>query len=189
MSLGGWVLLHRQIMDSALWKTSGDVYKLASACLMLANWEPRSVILHNGSQQILGRGQFLTSLQSLSRDTGLTIKQVRTGLKRLSSPPVSFLEQITTRNYRIITICNYEKYQDTKNPEGKPKGKPNDVKRANRRATTKEDINNSGKNTNNKEDFSCEKLEAEEIREEDVKTLDDYDKWYGQWLIKQGVSS
>lgn len=55
------------------------------------------------------RGQLVTSLPSLSRDTGLSIQQVRTALMHLIS--TGEVTEDTTRGYRLITLLNYDKYQ------------------------------------------------------------------------------
>ena len=62
------------------------------------------------SGQIIRRGQVCTSLPSLSNSTGLTIQQVRTAIKHLKSTG-----EITSKafsKYQVITIVNYDKYQD-----------------------------------------------------------------------------
>ena len=71
----------------------------------------RANIHDNGfSGQIIRRGQVCTSLPSLSNSTGLTIQQVRTAIKHLKSTG-----EITSKafsKYQVITIVNYDKYQD-----------------------------------------------------------------------------
>lgn len=71
----------------------------------------RANIHDNGfSGQTIRRGQVCTSLPSLSNSTGLTIQQVRTAIKHLKSTG-----EITSKafsKYQVITIVNYDKYQD-----------------------------------------------------------------------------
>lgn len=55
------------------------------------------------------RGQLVTSLPHLARDTGLTIQQVRTALKHLIS--TGEITDRTSHGYRLITLLNYDKYQ------------------------------------------------------------------------------
>lgn len=56
------------------------------------------------------RGQLITGLHSLSAETGLTISQIRTCLKNLEKS--GELTNKSTNKYRILTICNYEIYQN-----------------------------------------------------------------------------
>ena len=55
------------------------------------------------------RGQVITSLASLSSQTGLTMNQVRTALQHLIS--TKEITSKTTTKYTIITIKNYDEYQ------------------------------------------------------------------------------
>ena len=55
------------------------------------------------------RGQVITSLASLSSQTGLTMNQVRTALQHLIS--TKEITSKTTSKYTIITIKNYDEYQ------------------------------------------------------------------------------
>lgn len=56
------------------------------------------------------RGQLITSREKLAEETGLTIQQVRTGLNRLKSTNEITCE--TTNRYTLITVVNYNSYQD-----------------------------------------------------------------------------
>lgn len=68
-------------------------------------------IKDNGfSGQIVHRGEVVTSLPSLCNATGLTIRQVRTAISHLKSTG-EVTDRIFTK-FRIITIVNYDKYQD-----------------------------------------------------------------------------
>lgn len=58
------------------------------------------------------RGQAITSLPHLSRDTGISIQSIRTCLNRLKS--TGEITDKSTNKYRIITIINYDTYQSQK---------------------------------------------------------------------------
>lgn len=84
-------------------------------CLLRANWKA-------GSWQGVKYepGQFITSLNKLSEETGLTVDQVRTALEHLVSTG-----EITNKSqskYRIITVKNWGKYQV--DPKQNPKQIP-----------------------------------------------------------------
>ncbi len=68
-------------------------------------------IKDNGfSGQIVHRGEVVTSIPSLCNATGLTIRQVRTAISHLKS--TGEVTDRTFTKFRIITIVNYDKYQD-----------------------------------------------------------------------------
>ncbi len=66
-------------------------------------------------------GSFVTSLGSLSNETGLTIQQTRTALKHLIS--TGELTSKSTNKNRIITVVNYDKYQDSSKQNNKQAAK------------------------------------------------------------------
>ena len=68
--------------------------------LMLAQYEDVTV---NGVK--LKCGQVLTSIRKLSTDTGLTERGIRTVIKHLVDN--GYIEQHSTRNYTVFTICHY----------------------------------------------------------------------------------
>lgn len=90
-------------------------------------------IKDNGfSGQIVHRGEVVTSLPSLCNATGLTIRQVRTAISHLKT--TGEVTDRTFTKFRIITIVNYDKYQDL---TGKMPYKKTDERQASdRQATT-----------------------------------------------------
>lgn len=105
------------------WYTDVNTKVLFLHCLLRANWKP-------GSWKGIPyeRGQFITSLNSLATETGLSIKMVRTALNHLI-----MTKEVTSEGqgkgkaqYRIITVLNYDAYQATgkqKASEGQDTGK------------------------------------------------------------------
>lgn len=65
---------------------------------------------HGFSGQKIRRGQVVTSLQSLCNSTGLTIREVRTAISHLKM--TGEVTDKTFPKFRVITIVNYDKYQD-----------------------------------------------------------------------------
>lgn len=59
--------------------------------------------------ETIPRGSFVTSLDSLAKELGLTVQEVRTALKHLIS--TGELTSKSNNKYRIITVENYELYQ------------------------------------------------------------------------------
>ncbi len=86
------------------WYTDVNTKVLFLHCLLRANWK-------DGSWKGIAykRGQFITSLNTLAVETGLTFSQVRTALHNLiRTGEVASLSQ--GRN-RIITVISYDSYQ------------------------------------------------------------------------------
>ena len=87
------------------------------------------------------RGQVITSLASLSSQTGLTMNQVRTALQHLIS--TKEITSKTTTKYTIITIKNYDEYQKV------TKEITNEPQTDNKQITNKPQHYNKEKNINN----------------------------------------
>ena len=82
--------------------------------LMSAQYEDVTV---NGVK--LKCGQVLTSIRKLSTDTGLTERGIRTVIKHLVDN--GYIEQHSTRNYTIFTLCHYvtESKEESKDTDSK----------------------------------------------------------------------
>ncbi|MBE6156956.1 MAG: hypothetical protein E7161_04370 [Firmicutes bacterium] len=100
----GFILLHRRIIKEWEWYSNINDTRLWVHCLLRANWEDN---WYDGI--LIKRGSFMTSYKSLSSETGLTIQQVRTSLAHLKKTDNLTIEN--NRQYSIITIKNYDKYQ------------------------------------------------------------------------------
>lgn len=115
MNQSGFILLHRSILN---WEWYGDinVRLLFIHLLLKANHAER-----NWKGEIVNRGQHITSLSTLSAETGLSIKVVRTSLKKLEKS--GELGTQTGKQWTRITINNYDSYQAVDNTRGTQKGK------------------------------------------------------------------
>jgi len=101
----GYVLLNRNILNWR-WATNPKTAYLFIVMILHANYKEMEF---QGAK--IHRGQFVTSLQSLAKSTGFTVQEVRTGILHLKSTG-EITEQSNNR-YRIITIVNYDDYQET----------------------------------------------------------------------------
>ena len=138
------------------WYTDVNTKVLFLHCLLRANWKPGS---WKGIQY--ERGQFITSLNSLATETGLSIKMVRTALNHLI-----MTKEVTSEGqgkgkaqYRIITVLNYDSYQATgkqKASEGQDTGKAGA---------------NKGQEYKNIEEYKEDKEEREELELAPIKTF------------------
>ena len=128
------------------WYTNTNTKSLFIHCLLRANWKP-------GVWQGIhyDAGDFITSLPSLSEETGLSIQQVRTALGHListgeltsTSTDKSTGKKLT--KFRIITVNNWNEYQTDNRQNGN---------QATGKATDNQQTSNSRykNNKNNKKD-------------------------------------
>ena len=102
-----YVKISRKILEWE-WYTDVNTKVLFLHILLKANWKPGRF---QGIE--IPRGSFVTSLQNLAVETGLTIRNVRTALKHLENTG----EVTSNRHakFSVITIKNYDKYQSSDN--------------------------------------------------------------------------
>lgn len=124
--LNGWIKIHRKMLDWE-WYDEKNVLILFIHILLKANFKENIWKGHK-----ICRGEFITSVANLSKETGLTTKQVRLALDKLKSTNEVAIR--TTNKFTVISVEKYTLYQGTETEEGKQNGKQED----NQRATTKE---------------------------------------------------
>jgi hypothetical protein len=100
----GFIVLHRKIMQWE-WYDNVNVFHLFVHLILLANHEDRK---WHGI--LVKRGSHITSYANLAFETGLSVQQVRTSINKLKS--THELTYLSTREYSILTINNYGRYQD-----------------------------------------------------------------------------
>lgn len=105
--IAGFIVIHRKILNWE-WYTDSNTKALFLHCLIKANYEDK---IWRGIE--IKRGSFVTSLENLSAETGLTVSQVRTSLDHLLS--TGELKKDTNNRFTLITVNNYEIYQDRQN--------------------------------------------------------------------------
>ena len=125
----GFVKLDRGILNWE-WYSEPCTRGLFIHCILKANWKAGS-----WKGQPYERGQFITSLSSLADETGYSVQNIKTALKHLIS--TGELTSKATNKYRIITVCNYDKYQVTNKPDNKVL--TNNQQTANKQLTTDEE--------------------------------------------------
>lgn len=120
----GFIVLHRKMLD---WQWADDPLTgwLWVRLLLMANHEDKK---WHGI--VLKRGQLVTTLPELSKQTGLSVKQVRIRLEKLIDN--GSVGRQTTNRFSIITICEYECYQNNLNGETTKEGRQRAAKRADR---------------------------------------------------------
>ena len=101
--MSGFIKLHRQLLDWE-WYKDLPVRILFEHCLLKANYKTK-----NWQGIVIEAGSFVTSYESLSLETGLTVRQIRTALNKLKS--TGELTHKGQSRYSIITIKNWVEYQ------------------------------------------------------------------------------
>lgn len=110
----GYIKMHRDIQE---WEWYGEPKMVAFWLHLLinANWVTRE-----WRGETIGRGQLVASVASLSLETGLSVKEVRTALSRLVKSKYIVTEGAS--QWTKITICNYDSYYIDDDAKGRTKG-------------------------------------------------------------------
>lgn len=101
--MSGYLKLFRKMLDWE-WYHDLNTKVMFLHCLLMARWEPTE-----WKGQVIGRGEFPTSLPKLSQELGISVQQARTALDKLKS--TGEITDRTTNKFRIITVKNYDRYQ------------------------------------------------------------------------------
>ena len=112
-------------------------------CLLRANHKPRS---WQGIK--LKQGEFITSLDHLAHETGLSIQNIRTSLKKLKM--TNEITTVTTNRYTKINVTKYSLYQNGKIETNKQNNKEltNNQQTTNKQLTTDNKDNKDNKDNN-----------------------------------------
>lgn len=119
------------------WYQDNNTKSLFIHLLLLANFENKK-----WRGLIIKKGQLVTGRKKLSEELNLTEQQIRTSLNRLKSTNNITIK--TTNKYSIITIINWEKYQEL--VKNQPANQPTSQPTTNQQITT----TNKYKNIKNK---------------------------------------
>jgi hypothetical protein len=142
---GGWVALHRQFTQWE-WFEKPEMVQLFIYLLISATHEEmqwRGVTIK--------RGQIVTSLDKIKAATGLSTSKIRTCLERLKL--TNEITSETTNQYRVITICNYDKYQNV----GETSDKQEDKQIANKSQANRKQIASAISYNNNNNNITTKK--------------------------------
>ncbi len=117
--MSGFAVLHREAREHPLFV--GDVARFGawSWLILTACWKPTPYDL-SGTIITLERGQLCTSRSQLAKAWGWSPSAVERFLTRLQTEQM--IERETGQGRSVITICNYEKYQDVKERPGQAAG-------------------------------------------------------------------
>lgn len=116
----GWIKLHRQIVESAIW--TAERFSKGQAwidLLLLANHKPQTISIRGIELQVL-RGQLAYSQVSLARRWGWNFKTIVTFLRWLENRDM--VETRANNQTTVITIKNYSTYQTNGEQNGDQNG-------------------------------------------------------------------
>ncbi len=144
---GGWIVLHRKLLDKPIWFESTAEQKVILITLLLMANHAEKEWEWQGQKYIAKPGQFVTSLSKIAEvcGEGISFQNVRTALKRFEK--YGFLTNESTNKNRLITINNWAFYQNNPNDTNR---QPNKQLTSNQQATNKQlTTNNNDKQINN----------------------------------------
>ncbi|MFH0772869.1 MAG: hypothetical protein V1922_00985 [bacterium] len=104
----GWVKFHRKLLDNPISKKP-NYLSIFVYLLLKVNHKNNDVIL-DGKKTTIKRGQLLTSIFSIAEFYSLSTSTVSKVLKYLETERM--IEKLSTNKYSLITVLNYNIYQD-----------------------------------------------------------------------------
>lgn len=132
----GWIKIHRRLLDWE-WYSDTNMVRLFLHLLLKANssdrrWQGREV----------PRGSLVTSRATLEAETGISQKTIRTCLARLIA--TGEIEVEATNRFSLVTICNFDNYQESEQGERPTGGQQNGQQTASQTAKLKDYANTNG---------------------------------------------
>ena len=140
----GWIKVYRKMLDNPIVCKDADHFAVWNYLLLLATNSDYDVVFNN-ERITLNRGQFLTSRSSIADFLGINEHKVDRILKSFKSEQQ--IEQLTSNRNRLITILNWDKYQNSE--------QQNEQQVSSKRATSEQQVS-TNKNNNNIENVKEE---------------------------------
>lgn len=141
------------------------------------------------------RGSLITSRTSLAEQTGLSVREVRTCLKRLKE--TNEVTITTTKQYTIITINSYDSYQSEEIPQDQEKDPKIDPQATHERPTedpvpthkrpTKDPQATTTKESNNIKKDNKDKNERKGEKGGDPSPQKDFCKFFNDEMEREGA--
>jgi hypothetical protein len=106
--MAGWIKIHREITKHWIFQDA-EKFKWWIDMIFLASYEDNRTVIGNKIVEVK-RGQFLGSLSFFMKRWGVSKERVINFLRLLQSD--GMINKVSDKNVTLITICNYESYQD-----------------------------------------------------------------------------
>jgi hypothetical protein len=145
------------------WYTDSHTFHLFLHFLLKSNFKPTYF-----KGFLIERGSLVCGLKALNKETGISIRSLRTSIEHLKS--TNEVTSRSTNKFTIITICNYEDYQSEKNITDIQTDTQNDKQPTNNRQTTDKQP------TTSKEVKKLRKKRIKEIRTKNFSSKDEIQK-------------
>ena len=105
----GWIKINRGIAEHWIFQDA-EKFRWWFDLLLMAQWKDKKV-LHDSHLFVLKRGQMIASVSFLCKRWGRSNKTIVNFLHLLEQDGM-ITRTVLHRQTPILTICNYEKYQD-----------------------------------------------------------------------------
>ncbi len=128
MSSGGWLKLHRKILDSQVFQNEG-VFKVWAWCLLRASRRTRfvPVKIGRGSTEVgLKPGEFIFGRKSAAEKLNMDESTVYDRMHKLAR--IGCISMQPNKHYSIVTVCNWGIYQDECPDEQQPSHHPSNTR-------------------------------------------------------------
>jgi hypothetical protein len=175
-NMEGWIKLHRKLLDWQ-WLNKPEMVSIFIYCLLKAN--------HNGNfwREIeIKRGQFITSPEKISHELGISYQTVRTSLERLQN--THEINKQTTNKYTLITVLNYDSYQQEEQTINK---RTNKQLTNNQQTTNKQLTTNKNDKNDKKEIYTYSNFYDLEIKKANELKNIEYPLFVA-WLFKNNIN-
>ncbi|HAT4162143.1 TPA: hypothetical protein I9Z77_001579 [Clostridium perfringens] len=122
MDMQGWIKQHRKELNSPIWNMPPLYLKVWQYLKMMANHKENYIPMSDGSMELIGRGQHLTSYRSIAKGVSYyenkvykepapkTVKKILDWLEKNNM--ISIEHGRGNREYTKVTLVNYGVYQD-----------------------------------------------------------------------------
>jgi uncharacterized phage protein (TIGR02220 family) len=162
----GWVKIYRILLDKPIWQLSTLEQKVILVTLLLMVNHEEKEWEWEGKKYVCKPGQVITSLKQIKKiaGRGISVQNVRTALTRFEKIHQFLTSESTNRN-RLITICNWERYQKRENEADNQTNKQltSSQQAANKQLTTNKNDKND-KNDKNEKKINIPRLSDEICR-------------------------
>ena len=140
----GWIKIHRKLLEWE-WYDEPNTFRVFMHILLKANHKDKT---YRGT--LVKKGSMLTSRDLLAKQTGLSVRQIRTALDNLKTTNEIAIK--SSRKGSVIQVVKYASYQDaTDETTNRTTRKPSSKRPTNDQQTTSNKNDKNDKNVKKKE--------------------------------------